>query len=160
MKANARITWILIADAMNARVLCQQAPGGTLSVLPDYQLTAPAVKGFSRDLKSDRPGRAFDTGSGQRHAMEPRTDPHDRAKLAFARRVATLLDEAADRNEFQRLVLVAPPRMLGALRSRLDLSTRALISCEIAHDLVRTPLAELSHHLREALAGSGRTYAI
>jgi protein required for attachment to host cells len=152
MKPAARITWILIADGMHARVLSQRAPGGTLTVLPDYELSAPTVKGFSRDLKSDRPGRAFDTGSGQRHAMEPRNDPHDQEKLAFARRVAALLNKAADRNEFQRLVLVAPPRTLGELRSRLDVRTRALISRELARDLVHAPAGELSEQLEGALS--------
>lgn len=152
MKQADRVTWVLIADGMHARVLCQQAPGGTLTAMPDYELSAPTVKGFSRDLKSDRPGRAFDTGSGQRHAMEPRSDPHRREKTVFAGRVAALLNKAADRNEFQRLVLVAPPRMLGALRSELDVRTRALISCELARDLVHTPVGELSEHLEGALS--------
>jgi protein required for attachment to host cells len=152
MKQAGRVTWILIADGMHARVLCQRAPGGTLATLPDYELAAPAVKGFSRDLKSDRPGRAFDTGSGQRHAMEPRSDPHSQEKLAFARKVAGLLNEAAACGEFQRLVLVAPPRMLGALRSQLDEPTRALVTWELARDLVRAPISDLGRQLGGALA--------
>ena len=150
MKPATHITWLLIADGMHARVLCQRARGGTLTVLPDYELSAPTVKGFSRDLGSDRPGRTFDS-SGQRHAMEPRSDPHEQEKLAFAGRVAALLNKAADRNEFQRLVLVAPPRMLGALRSRLDVRTSALVSYELARDLVHSPISELGQHLEGAL---------
>jgi protein required for attachment to host cells len=148
-----KTTWIVIADGMHARILRQEARGGSLAPALAQELIDPAVHGFSRDLKSDHPGRAFDTGSGARHAMEPRHDPHEQEKRLFARRVAALINEAAGRNEFARLVLVAPPKTLGELRADLDDHARKRVTGELARDLVRTPMADLPDHLKDVLGG-------
>ena len=63
-------------------------PSRPLEPAVEPELYDPAVHGYSRDLKSDHPGRAFDPGSGQRHAIEPRHDPHAYEKHQFARRIA------------------------------------------------------------------------
>lgn len=146
-------TWIVIADGMHARILRQDAPGAALVPALDQEMVDPAVHGFARDLKSDQPGRAFDTGSGARHAMEPRHDPHVLEKAQFARRVAALVNEAAGRNAFAKLVLVAPPKTLGELRQDLDTQARQRVTGELARDLVRMPLKELRDHLKDLLPG-------
>jgi protein required for attachment to host cells len=146
-----KTTWIVIADGMHARILRQDKPGGPLAAALDRELYEPASHGFSRDLKSDAPGRAFDPGSGARHSMEPRTDPKTHEKQTFARRVADLINDAASRGTFDQLVLVAPPRTLGELRTQLDDSARKLVIGEVHHDLVKTPIHELPQHLSEVL---------
>jgi protein required for attachment to host cells len=135
---------------MHARILRQDKRGAPLEPALDQELYDPAVHGFSRDLKSSAPGRAFDT-SGGRHAMEPRTDPKTHEKQVFARRVAELINDAASRKTFDQLILVAPPKTLGELRTQLGDSVKKLIIGEIHHDLVKTPANELPQHLSEVL---------
>lgn len=149
----SRCTWIVIADGMHARILRQDAPGGSLVSALAEEMVDPAVHGFARDLKSDHPGRAFDTGSGARHAMEPRSDPHALEKARFARCIAELINAAAGRNEFAKLVLVAPPKTLGELRADLDERARKRVIGELARDLVGTPMTELRGHLKDVLPG-------
>jgi protein required for attachment to host cells len=144
-------TWIVIADGMHARILRQDKRGGPLAAALDRELYEPAVHGFSRDLKSDAPGRAFDTGSGARHAIEPRTDPKTHEKQVFARRVAELINDAALRKTFDQLVLVAPPKTLGELRTQLADGARKLVIGEIDQDLVKTPITKLQQHLSDVL---------
>ena len=160
MSATSNVTWVVIADGMHARILREEAPGGRLLPALEHELYDPAVHGYSRDLKSDHPGRAFDTGSAgfgrqhtaqPRHAMEPRHDPHQYEKHLFARHIAQLLNEAAGRDEFQRLVLVAPPKVLGDLRAELDEHSRKRVTGELAKDLIRTPAHELRSHLEIVL---------
>jgi protein required for attachment to host cells len=55
----------------------------------------------------------------------------------FAKAVARTLDGARARNEFERLVLIAAPRMLGLLREALPAPCRSVVAAEIAKDLVR-----------------------
>jgi protein required for attachment to host cells len=147
-----QVTWFVIADGMHARVLKQDAPRGALVPALEHELVEPKVQGFSRDLGDDRPGRAFDPGSGGRHAMEPRSDPHMRMKQAFARRVAELINQGAGRGAFEHLVLVAPPRTLGELRAELDPGARRRILTESAKDLMKIPQAELGDHLADIVA--------
>lgn len=151
MPAKPEKTWVVIADAMHARILHQDKRGGPLAPAPGEEFAHPATHGFARDLKSDAPGRAFDTGSGARHSMEPRTDPKVHEKQLFARQVAEFVNRAAARNEFDRLVLVAPPKMLGELRTHLDQHARDRVAGELDRDLIRTPVSELPSHLTELL---------
>jgi protein required for attachment to host cells len=152
MPTKPKKTWIVIADGMHARILRQDKHGGPLTPALDRELYQPAVHGFSRDLHSDAPGRAFDSVSGGRHAMEPRTDPKVHEKHLFARRVAELLNEAALRKEFDQLVLAAPPKTLGDLRAELSDAVKERVVREIDRDLVKTPMHELRDHLPEVLA--------
>lgn len=152
MPMKPKKTWIVIADGMHARILRQDKRGAPLAPALDQELYEPATHGFSRDLKSDAPGRAFDSGSGGgRHAMEPRTDPKTHEKQLFARRVAELVNDAASRKSFDQLVLVAPPKTLGELRTQLGESAKRLIIGEIDRDLVKTPASELAGHLSDVL---------
>jgi protein required for attachment to host cells len=141
-------TWILVADAKSARVLTQDARNAPLALTEELQ-ASPAA--HARDLKSSAPGRAFTAGSPDRHAMEPRTDPLAHQKRQFARRLAELMNAAARRKRFRRLVLVAPPRMLGDLRAELDTAASRLVGAEIPHDHIRTPPDELLARLGDAL---------
>lgn len=151
MPTKPKLTWIVIADGMHARVLRREHRGGPLLPALDREFVDPAVHGFARDMKSDRPGRAFDTGSGMRHAMEPRHDPHEYEKHRFARQIAALINAAAEQNAFQQLVVAAPPKVLGELRAELDHHARRLVIGEVPRDLIKTPLAELPSHLADVL---------
>ncbi len=153
MPKREKKTWIVVADGMHARFL-RCAADGTLTSAVEPELYDPLVHGHSRDLKSDHPGRAFDTGSGARHAMEPRRDPHVYEKHLFAQRVAHLINVAAAHKEFDRLVIAAPPKMLGELRAELDQQAARLVVAEIDRDLIKTPKSELLAHFADALAGS------
>ena len=152
MPMKPKTTWIVLADGMHARVFRQDKHGAPLVPALDRELYEPAVHVFSRDLKSDAPGRAFDSASTGRHAMEPRTDPKTREKKLFAVRVAEFINTAAAQQTFDRLVLVAPPKTLGELRAQLDPHARKLIVGEIPRDLLKTPAPELPAHLADVLA--------
>jgi protein required for attachment to host cells len=90
-----------------------------------------------RELETDRPGRRFGGTNGNRHAVggERSTERHETE--LFAKAVARTLDGARARNEFERLVLIAAPRMLGLLREALPAPCRSVVAAEIAKDLVR-----------------------
>ncbi len=144
-------TWILIADGYRARILKNEGAGTGLTPATDQQFKNPNVHGYSRDLKSDRPGRAFGTAGSARHAMEPHHDYHVYEKHLFAKSMAKVLNEAALRKAFDRLILVAPPKTLGELRAELAEATSALVAGEINKDLTRTPDPDLPAHLSDVL---------
>lgn len=148
MAKSPKETWYVIADGMRARILKRTGPGPFLPAT-DHDFYDAEVHGHARDLKSAAPGRAFDTGSGARHAMEPHHDPHELEKQRFGRHVADAVNEAASRGEFSRLVLVAPPKTLGVLRSALGHQAQACVVGEVPKDLVRTPVAKLADHFRD-----------
>jgi protein required for attachment to host cells len=141
------LTWILIADGSRARLFVAE-PRAT-SLKPAFQHEFIGTNLPSREIGSDQPGRAFDSAGAGRHAMEPPTDPHRYEKMSFARDVANILDDARKRREFSRLVVVAPPQALGDLRSAFSDPLRKLVVAELAKDLTKIPVHELSSHLAE-----------
>ncbi|NWM25178.1 host attachment protein, partial [Escherichia coli] len=58
---------------------------------------------------SDAPGRSFQSVGARRSAYEE-TDFHQLEEDRFAADAAALLKERALRNEFESLIIVAPPR--------------------------------------------------
>ncbi len=140
--------WVLIADGMRARILKWDGRDQFAAAM-DREFYDPDVHGHSRDLKSDAPGRAFDPGAGQRHAIEPRHDPHELEKERFSRSVAAVVDDAAARKAFEKLILVAPPKTLGVLRTALGPAARSRVMGEVHKDLIHTPANQLADHLRD-----------
>lgn len=143
-------TWILIADGARARIVLNDGPGRGVKPGPDQEFAG--VNAPTREIVSDRPGRAFDSVGQGRHSMEPRTDPHDHEQRSFHHRIAAYLDSAAKRGDFDRLVLVAPPKTLGNLRTELSEPTRTKVVGELNKDLTHVPVHELAAHLGSLLA--------
>lgn len=145
-------TWILVAHEAGARVFENQGPGKGLDLIEQID----HAEGRERDgeLASDRPGRSFRKNSGdpRRAAIPPSEGPHDRAVANFARDMANKLRQGRVQNQYQRLVLVAPPRFLGLLRSSLDGPTSQLVVGSLRKDLANTKEAELIKHLGQVIA--------
>jgi protein required for attachment to host cells len=132
-------TWILVADAGRAHVLEIRTRNDHPIEVPDFDLVAEDTHGFARDLKSDRPGRAFAGGdSARRAAMEPHHDPHQMAKDRFAGRIAARINTAFAGKRFSQLAIVAPPHFLGVLRTELNDAVRDATVAEIDKDLVKS----------------------
>jgi protein required for attachment to host cells len=143
-------TWILIADAAHARVLETRGIGKSLIAVPDFEMSADLPR--SHDLGTDRPARTHESVGKTRHAIEPRNDPHRQLKHEFAARVAERLDAAAAARSFDRLLIAAPPAMLGDLRQALHKQTQDRIAAEVPKDLVRTADRDLRPHFADVIA--------
>ncbi|HVJ55873.1 MAG TPA: host attachment protein [Aliidongia sp.] len=138
-------TWFVVADGGSARIIALTA-GGFVSV---SALASSDARHRSSDLGSDHPGRVFESAGHGRHAIEPRTDPRQHAKIEFARQVAGMVNDGARSGLCARLVLVAPSLVLRAIREALDPGAAAMLAGEHAKDLVKLPEAELRERLQD-----------
>jgi protein required for attachment to host cells len=146
---HAILTWVVVVDAQRMRILATSGIGKGLRQIQVF--ANPAGHGFARDLGSDRPGRTRESLGKTRHALEPHVDPHRQAKHDFAAELAHHLEAAARAKIFERLVLVAPPQMLGDLRACLGRLATARLIAEIPKDLGKTSLSGISKNLSAAL---------
>jgi protein required for attachment to host cells len=146
----ARKCWFVVAGATRAAAYRRRADRPGYDEVASWE--APEAGKPARELVTDRPGRAFDSRGGQRHAMEPHEDPKDAARRAFAGTLAAALGAAQDAGRFEALVLFAPPRMLGMLRNDLPANGAAAVARAIAKDLTRLPALELYAAFDAALA--------
>ena len=101
---------------------------------------------------TDRPARVQESASSARHGIEPKVDPRRAAKSAFAAELAKKLEDALVRGACKRIVLVAPPRILGELREHLSPRGREAVAGEINKDLTHLGLAELAKKVGTVLA--------
>ena len=93
---------------------------------------------------SDLAGRASNTlGS----SMEE-VDFHQLEEDRFAAATAKMLKERALRNDYESLVVVAPPRTLGELRKHYHKEVERRLVAEIPKDLVNVPVAEIEKALQ------------
>jgi protein required for attachment to host cells len=145
-------TWILVAHDAGARVFESRGRGEGLDLLET--IDHPEGRKRNRDINSDSGGRAFRRNSAdpRRAAMNRKESPHEVIVANFARMLCEKLRQARVDNQYGRLVLVAPPRLLGLLRSSLDRPTAQLIVGSLHKDLGSRSEAELVEHLREVIA--------
>lgn len=144
-----KTTYVLIADGARARLFVVEE--GTAALKPALGQEFIGTNLPSREIASDRPGRSFDSAGLGRHAMEPPTDPHRHAERVFAQEVVAVLEDARQKNAFQRLVVVAPPKALGDLRSEFSDALRNRVIAELHKDLTKVAIHDLPSHLAEIL---------
>ena len=137
--------WIVVADGEHARVLIAgEAPG---QFTTDKAFDSKDAHRRATDFGGDSPGRAFDSTGVARHAFEPRVDPHLAAKRDFLHWLADWIDDAAGRDAFDRLSVIAPARALASLQESLGPAARSRLIGTLDKDLVKIPDHEIPVHL-------------
>jgi protein required for attachment to host cells len=126
---------VVVADERAASVF--DIDNFTAPLRPAGKIENPEAALPPRELESDRPGRAFGT-MGHRHAMDgERSSRRWHPQIDLARRIAEEIDHARNQREFDRLVIMAGPRMLGLIREALPAPVRSLVAAEIPKDLAQ-----------------------
>lgn len=104
----------------------------------------------THELGTDRPGRFEEMATGERSAAES-TDFHDLAETAFLKDLSKRLDALVRAGQIRHLIVVAPPRALGAIRKTYTSALQQAIRAEVDHDLVKLPVAEIEQRLAKSL---------
>jgi len=142
------VTWIVAADAVEARIFSERVRSGALRELPELRMSvSDAERGAGRGQRATVHQRS---GGGRHGAGD--AEPEHEAERRFLKRVATRLMVSAGRGEFDRLVLMGPPRALGALKKALPPAVAARIDVTDPHERKQDDAETLRHHLRAARA--------
>jgi protein required for attachment to host cells len=139
-----RDMWVLVCDGRKALFL-QNAGDHAYPKLETREVMEHPVERSSA-MGSDAPGRTHSSvGSGS--SAVDQGDPHDHAEREFLRNVAGRLDTLVSEKRIHHLIVAAPARALGMLRPYLSTSVQHVVSAEVAHDYVKSPLHEIERHL-------------
>lgn len=136
---------VLVADGRKSLFLRNEGDDEYLNLVVEDQRAHAGLE--DRDLKTDAPGRAMSQVGGRQSTMEE-PDYHQIEEDRFAKETAELLARRVQRNGFDQLVVVAPPRTLGELRQHYDKAVEAKIVAEIDKDLVNHPIDKLEGVLK------------
>lgn len=144
--------WILVADGGHARIFTAETLHGELTEVESF--TQPQIRMKGTDVRSDRPGRTFDSGGEGHHAMEYRTDHKDQARQEFARELAQRLELCFQEGKFEKLVLVAEPSFLGHMRRHISSHLQKAISHQVDKNLTHLTPDKVRELLSDQLASA------
>lgn len=103
----------------------------------------------SSEQGTDAPGRTFASNGNGRSAYEE-TDWHQLEEDRFAAETAELLKKRALRNDYDSLVVVAPPKTLGELRKHYHKEVSGRLTAELDKDLTGHPVEQIERILAAA----------
>jgi protein required for attachment to host cells len=137
LKPNAMV---MVADGRKMLLLRNEGD----AVHPDLRVeqAEEAVNPADRDQKTDAPGRAS-SGVGSRQDTMDEADFHQQGKDRFAADAAAMLKQRALANDFESLIVIAPPATLGELRRHYHVEVSNRLTAELAKDLTGHPIPEI-----------------
>jgi len=101
---------------------------------------------------TEAPGRMSAAPGMGGHAFTPRESERDARRTAFAGHILEALTKAWDKGNHDRLIIAAPPRLLGELRDRISRPIAAALTADLPKDLVKVPLKDLPAHFNDIAA--------
>ena len=138
-------TWVLIADGGHARILTTPRVAGDGNYV---QLAAyDNMDNVKSQQSTDRPGRSFESADGTPHAVAEYSELQKQPKLEFAERLAEVVNLGAMNDDYARLMIVAPPTVMGKLREALSSHAKDRLVGSLDKDLTHVGLADLPKHL-------------
>ncbi|MFO0749936.1 MAG: host attachment protein [Myxococcota bacterium] len=141
--------WVLVANASRAQLFECDATLESLTAID--ALTHPESRLPTSELVSGDRGATREAAGGAHSSFERHSDPHQATVDVFARELAAVLNAGRIAHRYQHLVTVAPPELLGALRSHLDVDAARLVVGSIAHDWTAVPSRELATRVRDGM---------
>lgn len=112
------VTWVVVADSSRARFFSRTSRIGAMAELEDMVHAEGRMP--ERDELSDRQGGiAGGHGEGD-HTFQAPTDLKHHEAEVFAKQIVERLEQGRTAHSFDKLILVAPPAFLGALRNALN----------------------------------------
>jgi protein required for attachment to host cells len=140
-------TWVLVADGRKA-LLMRNAADETRVDLKVLKVIEQPENPKTAEHGTDRPGRAVESATGRRSAME-QTDWHDLAERDFAGEVAEMVERHHRDGDFSKLVVVAPARTLAEFRQRFSRELHGTVVAELDKDLTKHPVHEIERLLTQ-----------
>lgn len=137
-------TWILVANACQARIYSRNGIRQELALVKEMMHPESRMK--NSELVSDRAGAMPGTGNGQ-GSKQPPSDPKQNEALHFAQELAQTLNQGRCSQQFERIILVAPPAFMGLLGEKIDVQTAKLVTEKLGKDYTQSTEKELVGYL-------------
>ncbi|MGK2915689.1 MAG: host attachment protein [Porticoccaceae bacterium] len=143
-------TWVLVAEQSRARIFTLATALSPLEELED--LVHPAGRLKESELVSDHAGKMPDKGQPGQHAAPSAQSARAKEVEHFAKQLCQRLEQGCNQHQFNRLVIIAAPKLLGLLRKQMNPGVSALVVAEVGKDLAKEPAEAIRNHLRETVA--------
>ncbi len=137
--------WVIVGDGRKAIFLRNAGTAAAPQLVVAHAEEASANPKTS-DQGSERPGRVVNSGDGRRSSVD-QPDYHDEQEIAFARKIADEIGALCADKTTTWVALVAAPRTLAVWRRQIPDKAKAKIGAEVAKDLTKHAVPELTRML-------------
>lgn len=136
--------WILVANGSRAKLFATDERAEVWDLREEFQ--HDESRAFSRQLlnQPDNPN------AGSLHKPQPENQPDARQQLEidrFARELAARLERGLNDHAYDRLVIAAPPGLLGLLRKLISTRVHQRLMLDFRADYVNVPDRELPERI-------------
>jgi protein required for attachment to host cells len=136
--------WILVANGSRAKLFATDERAEKWDLREEFQ--HEESRSMSRQLlnQPDNPN------AGSLHKPQPENQPDARQQLEidrFARELAARLERGLNDHAYDRLVIAAPPGMLGLLRKLVSSRVQQRLMLDFRADYVNVPDRELPERI-------------
>jgi protein required for attachment to host cells len=151
--------YVLVADGRKLLFFRNEGDADYPKLEVEMEREKPNPK--DSDQGTDQPGRTFSGAQGgdprsgglgatvgAARSAYSETDFHQLEEDRFAHEAADMLKEKALANQFEKLIIVAPPKTLGEMRKHYHKEVESRIAGEVAKDLTNMPVAEIEKILQ------------
>lgn len=145
-KLNGRrnpVNWVLVCDARHAQFYVRARNQAMLIPVGNALEATP----IEREQGRHALGRVYESKGSARHMVEPTVDIRQETRRRFIQEVTEKLEEAWERQAFDRLVLIGPPKVIGDLRDQLSDEIKQTVIADVSKELTRAPLQALALYL-------------
>lgn len=139
------ITWVVVADSSRARFFTLVSRVEPLQEM-EGMLHAEGRMRDQEEVSDRQGGLAGGHGEGG-HAFEAPTDIKHHEAEVFAKQIANKLEHGRVNHEYDKLILVAAPAILGVLRQALNDHVVNLIASSLDKNLVAENEAVIREHV-------------
>ncbi len=138
------ITWIVALDAKHAHILQKN------------HLLRPKIKLIKEinsepNLEHQKPGRTFDSMGFGRHAIEPHTDPRQVERQHFVTKIIEILEEGLKNHQFEKLITIASPKMLGLMTRHLTRQLSQKLIYKLPKNILNSKIANVEKYINEVI---------
>ena len=96
-----------------------------------------------REMKTDAPGAIGQPAGYSGRVTYEETDFHQLEEDRWAISAAEQVNKRVLQNDFEQLVIVAPPKTLGVLRKKLHKEAERRLVCEIPKEMTGRPIPDI-----------------
>jgi len=155
-----KLDWILTADSATARIYSVPASKYKSELTFLKELNHAEGKMKPQDLVTDRPG-AYNPGHAQPSSANAvkgfsighyvTRDPKEVEIDKFIKEIAKMLEHAHSTHQYEKLILVAAPHILGLLNKNLSKEVKKIIKHSIIKDGIHISDTALHNLIQEEL---------
>lgn len=165
---NSLITWVLVADDEQAEISAciktrhnvslrggahhqfyEEKFGYELDAIPGGLLKSESIDAYQ--VGHDRRGSSSADSSPNHNTYEPEGDINREITRHYMQSIADKLHQSCAEKSFDRLILVGPAKILGALNEHLTADVQSHIIASVTKDLLHSSDEDILTHLQDIL---------